>query len=148
MSLPDFIDLRFDALLGVSRQLFPLTVPGTGQQDEWLVTGPALIARAARSLEALLALRPAGLDNDAYTVLRSLYEHVARFAYVAANPVEHLPLWLKWDRAERITADNDMTATSGETFISADAREYFVTEEAAIPGQWLGLRQQVDKADE
>jgi len=74
----DFIDQGFDRLAQIADELFPKMVPSSGEHSEWLVTGLAFIARATRSLFAMRALWQHGFDADAFTVLRSLYEHLTR----------------------------------------------------------------------
>src|SRR5512132_4502770 len=56
--------------------------------DAWPLVGPALIARATGSLEAILALVPLRREADADTLLRSLYRHVTTFAWLAGEPGE------------------------------------------------------------
>jgi hypothetical protein len=92
----DWIDGRFEGMFKIAEQIFPTTIPRTGANDEWLIAGPGLIARATRTLHAIHLLKNGGFEADGYTLLRSLYEHVTRFAWLAVDPPKHLPLWLKW----------------------------------------------------
>jgi Family of unknown function (DUF5677) len=143
----DWIDGRLDELCEIASQIFPATIPGTGEHDEWLIAGPGLMARATRSLQALRALKPGGFESDGYTVLRSLYEHVTRFAWLAADPMHHLPLWIKWDREERLKVDNDLREANDPRQLPAHIRAMFEAERDAIPGKLQALKQLAMEAD-
>jgi thioredoxin reductase len=63
-------------LTALVRPYLPVDVLVHGPAGAWPLVGPALIARATGSLEAILALVPLRREADADTLLRSLYEHV------------------------------------------------------------------------
>src|SRR5918995_7183674 len=67
---------RGRALAALVRPYLPVDVLVRGPADAWPLVGPALIARATGSPEAILAFVPLGREADADTLLRSLYEHV------------------------------------------------------------------------
>jgi hypothetical protein len=142
----DFIDKRFERLALIADELFPKVVPSNGEHSEWLVTGPAFVARATRSLFAMRFLRQARFDADAFTLLRSLYEHLARFAWIAVDPPAHIEVWLKWDRKERIKADNEAKQVD-ERFFSADVRAHVEAERDAVEADPMDLYSQAKAAD-
>jgi hypothetical protein len=98
----DFIDRRRERLALIADELVPKVVPSNWRAH--LSPAPAFAGRATRSLFAIF-LRQA-LRCHAFTLLRSLYEHLARFAWIAVEPPAHIEVWLKWDRKERITRPN------------------------------------------
>jgi hypothetical protein len=142
----DFIDERFDRLAQIADELFPRVIPSNGEHSEWLVTGPAFVARATRSLLAMRSLRQGRFDGDAFTLLRSLYEHLTRFAWIAIDPPAHIQIWLKWDRKERIKADNDAKQVD-ERFLSEEVRAHFEAERDAMDGDPMDLYSQAKAAD-
>ena len=143
----DWIGLRLDGLLAIASQIFPANIPGTGRHDEWLIAGHGLMARATRSLHALQALKPGAFVADAWTVSRSLFEHVTRFAWLAADPSGRMPLWIKWDRQERIKVDNDLAEVRDTRRLPAEIRLRFERERDAIPGSLPGLKDLAIAAD-
>jgi hypothetical protein len=143
----DFIDQRFNRLAQIAEGLFPQTIPSNGEHSEWLVTGPAFIARATRSLFAMRMLREGQFDADAFTLLRSLYEHLARFAWIAIDPPNHIQLWLKWDRKERIKADNELKQVGDSRFFSQEVRAHFEAERDAVDDDPMDLYAQAKAAD-
>ncbi len=53
-------------------------------------------------------LEPRGRAVDAGTLLRSLYEHLVHFAWLAADPsTARIQEWHKHDLQMRLKADND-----------------------------------------
>lgn len=142
----DFIDERFERLAQIADELFPKVIPSNGEHSEWLVTGPALVARATRSLFAMRALRQGRFDGDAFTLLRSLYEHLTRFAWIAIDPPAHIQIWLKWDRKERLKADNDAKQVD-ERFFSEETRAYFEADRDAVGDDPMDLYSQAKAAD-
>jgi hypothetical protein len=147
VSEPDVFAGRLAALLELSAGIFPYPVVGTGDQGEWLVTGPAFVARAARSLEALSVLRADRFDCDAYVILRSLYEHLLRFSWLAIDPGKHMPLWIKWDRKHRLEVDRVMRAANDPLTIPEQATERFKREIASVRGEMPKLERMAEQVD-
>lgn len=133
------------SLLDVVAQHFPLDVPSTGRHDDWAVTGPAFIARSTRLVQALLAL-PDQHESAAGILLRVLYEYVTTFAWLAIDPAQHVPHWVRKDRTERLKADSDMRQF-GRDFTPQPNRVAFEAEKAAIPEAWPGLPVMAEQAD-
>jgi len=146
--MQDWIDGRFDGLFKIASQIFPATIPGSGANDEWLIAGPGLMARATRTLHAMHLLKAGGFEADGYTLLRSLYEHVTRFAWLAVDPPKHLPLWLKWDREERLKVDNDLIEAKDQRRLPGAVRAQFEAERDSIPGKLQPLKELAQQADD
>jgi hypothetical protein len=89
--------------MGTARRLSALYVrhcPETaisGRDSETLAL--ALLARAHYTLQTVLAVPTQELDCIA--LVRSIYEHVVAFAWLAIDPEAHRPMLLKWEFEER-----------------------------------------------
>ena len=75
-------------LIALVEPHLPVEVGPVGPADAWQPVGPSLISRQGGSLTSLLALRSLGGEADPLVLLRTLYEHAATFAWLAADPGE------------------------------------------------------------
>jgi hypothetical protein len=115
---------RGRALTALVRPYLPVDGLVHGPADAWPLVGPALIARATGRLEAILALVPLGREGDADTLLRSLYERVTTFAWLAGEPgEERMRRWLKSDCEARLRADEDCRKV-GVKILDDDGRKW------------------------
>jgi hypothetical protein len=138
---------RGRALAALVRPYLPVDVLVHGPADAWPLVGPALIARATGSLEAILALVPLGREADADTLLRSLYEHVTTFAWLAGEPgEERMRRWLKSDCEARLRADEDCRKV-GIKILDDDRRTEFEETAAALPKGMPALLDRAEAAD-
>jgi hypothetical protein len=138
---------RGRALAALVRPYLPVDVLVDGPADAWPLVGPALIARATGSLEAILALVPLGREADADTLLRSLYEHVTTFAWLAGEPgEERMRRWLKSDCEARLRADEDCRKV-GVKILDDDRRTEFEETAAALPKGMPALLDRAEAAD-
>jgi Family of unknown function (DUF5677) len=88
-----------------------------GRYENWQTTSAVFVARAGRSLQSVFALYQGGYYCDASTVMRSLFEHVATFAWLAIDPPKHLKLWIRSDAEECLKAHNQMFDVTKENLI-------------------------------
>jgi hypothetical protein len=138
---------RGRALTALVRPYLPLDVLVHGPADAWPLVGPALIARATGSLEAILALVPLTREADADTLLRSLYEHVTTFAWLAAEPgEERMRRWLKSDCEARLRTDDDCRKV-GVKILDDDRRKELEDTVAALPKGMPVLLDRAEAAD-
>ena len=138
---------RGRALTALVRPYLPLDVLVHGPADAWPLVGPALIARATGGLEAILALVPLGREADADTLLRSLYEHVTTFAWLAAEPgEERMRRWLKSDCEVRLRTDDDCRKV-GVKVLDEDRRKDLEDTVAALPKGMPVLLDRAQAAD-
>jgi hypothetical protein len=136
------------ALIELVRPRLPLDVVVHGPVDAWPLVGPALIARATGTLEAILALLPLDREADAGALLRSLYEHVATFAWLAVDPgEERMSRWLKSDCKSRLQADDDCRKV-GVELLAHEKRREFENTVAILPKEMPGLLGRAVAADE
>jgi len=127
-------EARARALVRLVREHLPLSVrPGAGR-GSWAVAGPALVARMAGTVEAMVTLRPLNREADALCLLRVLFEHAVLFAWLAAERSgERLACWRKHDALERLKADNDSRQDLGISLLD-DENRAIVEREAVIKG--------------
>ena len=86
----------------------PVDISVPDDQSAWPLFGHALLSRMTGSLEAIFLLQPSGRSADAFTLLRSLFEHAVHFAWLAADPsAARLGAWRRNDLNERLRADDD-----------------------------------------
>lgn len=143
----NFIRGRLRGLLAIATEILPREVVGTREHGEWLVTGPAFVARAARSLEAIAHLMQKRFDTDGYVVLRTLYETIVRFAWIAADPTARMPRWLKWDRLSRLNAEQALANVGDPRLMPAETRAIFEQESNAVDQGMPSLQAIVGDAD-
>ncbi len=130
---------RAEALANLSEAHLPLEVDVYGPGDAWPAVGPALLAHASGTLRSILLLGSGDAHNDASRLLRSLYDHVVTFAWLAAEPSEErLGLWRLDDLAERLKADRE-AAAAGEPLLDDVNRQQMQREVDAGTGQLLDL---------
>ena len=138
---------RGRALAALVRPYLPVDVLVRGPADAWPLVGPALIARATGSPEAILAFVPLGREADADTLLRSLYEHVTTFAWLAGVPgEERMRRWLKSDCEARLHTDEDCRKV-GVKILDDDRRKEFEETAAALPKGMPALLDRAEAAD-
>jgi len=117
------------------RDCLPRTADVHGPHDAWPLVAPGLLAWCAGTVEAIVALMPLEREVDASILLRSLYEHVVAFAWLAIEPsAERLALWRKHDCSQRIKADNDCRAL-GEEMLSPTLRADCERTLLRVPGK-------------
>jgi hypothetical protein len=97
-----------DRMCRLLESKLPLTVESDGSEDDWTVVGPAVLAAAGRHLRAITYVQ----DRFASAVigwqlLRSMFEYVATYAWVAADADARAAQWLKYDYVYRLKLDND-----------------------------------------
>jgi len=80
---------------------------GSGQTRRWEgMIGPALLAKAAGTLESMTLLMPAQRLVDAMTLLRTLFENTVTFSWIAIDPGSRVPAWYRtsyyWELHEHL----------------------------------------------
>jgi hypothetical protein len=138
---------RAAALAALVENRLPLEGNSTGPWDAWPVAGPALLAHATSILNAIFLLRPHDAHNASSRLLRSLYDHVVNFAWLAIDPPAHLALWRKSDLEERLKMDRDFR-DAGEQLLSAEAREQMERDVASVGGSAPNLADKALRADD
>lgn len=109
----------------LTTRFLPATVESTGRHGDWPISGFAMISRACGTLESVMALFPRRRHTDAAVIARSLYEQVVTFAWIAIDPTENAPAWVRWDRQLRIKADNDLRDVGAEALLDKQTRDDF-----------------------
>src|ERR1700731_1098469 len=77
------------------------------QADQWSKWSTAALVRMADTVEAAMTLMEAGLEVDARTLLRSLYEQVVTFAWLGIDPGPRFSRWFGDGLLEDLRLHND-----------------------------------------
>jgi len=103
-SNPDDIRAKADQLVGLVRS-GPGTRPlGPGTWKGWI--GPAMLLKAAGTLESMILLMPARSTVDAMSLLRTLFENTVTFSWIAIDPGDRVTAWYRtscyWELQEHL----------------------------------------------
>lgn len=126
----------------------PLAVESDGHEDDWNLIGPAMLAGAARHLRTIVHLQkrvPSAVIG--WQLVRSMFEYVATYSWIAADPPTRAEQWLKSDYVQRLKLDNDFRQL-GEEYLTEDARRRvadFRPEAAEMPGSLVDRTKQADE---
>ncbi len=118
--MPDFAAQLCDLL----ESRLPLTVESDGSEDDWDVVGPAMLAAAGRHLRAIAHLKatfPSGVVS--WQLVRSMFEYVATYAWIAAERETRAKRWLKADYQQRLKLDDDLGSLVGERLLDEQNRQ-------------------------
>jgi hypothetical protein len=144
---PDSIALRTAALIELVEWSLEVEGDAGGPQTAWPMVGPALLAHATSNLRSIVfRLRPDGAHNDASRLLRSLYDHIVTFAWLAADPPPRLALWRKGDLQERLKIHREFEA-AGEQLIPDADREQMERDISRLEGKAPDLASKAAAAD-
>jgi hypothetical protein len=72
-----------------------------------------------------MALVPEQRAGDAAVLTRTLLEEVVTFAWIAIDPATNGEAWVRWDRRQRIKADNDMRDMGAPALLEPEVRAAF-----------------------
>jgi hypothetical protein len=143
--MPDFAAQLSDLL----ESRLPLTVESDGSEDDWDVVGPAMLAAAGRHLRAIAHLKatfPSGVVS--WQLVRSMFECVATYAWIAAEPETRAKRWLKADYQQRLKLDDDL-GSLGERLLDEQNRQRvseFGADITEMPGSLIDRTTQADQA--
>jgi hypothetical protein len=126
----------------------PVDVNAPGAAQAWPLVGPALLAHATRTLRSVILLAGVDAHNDAFRLLRSLYDHVLALAWLAADPdpPTRLEQWRLEDLENRLKADREASA-AGEPLLEAPVRAQWEAELAASSSKAPDLASKAFAAD-
>src|SRR5687767_13875217 len=141
---------RASALTRLVEDRLPAEYTATGHHDAWPLIAAALLSRMTTTLGHIFDLQRRGRAVDAGTLLRSLYEHLVHFAWLAADPsAARIEEWRKDDLESRLTADNDLRQR-GEKLYTDAQHEEIKQEIAGLRGnpplRLVNLAEAADKA--
>jgi Family of unknown function (DUF5677) len=124
----------------------PQTVASTGAHGDWPLAGWAMLSRACGTLDSVMALIGERRATDAGVLVRSLFEQAVTFAWIAIDPTEHALAWVRWDRAERKKAHNDLLQHGGPALLEPKTLQDFEAVIASGPVM-PNLAQRAEAAD-
>lgn len=126
----------------------PLAVESDGSEDDWNVVGPAMLAAAGRHLRAIAHLQatfPSAVVG--WQLVRSMFEYVATYAWVAAEPEARTKRWLKADYQQRLKLDDDLSVF-GEPVLDEENRRRLSEFGAEVDEMPRSLVDRTTQADE
>jgi hypothetical protein len=139
---------RAAALAQLVEARLPLEGISGGPAIAWPLVGPSLLALATATLKSIFVLRPHDdAHNDSSRLLRSLYDHVVTFAWLAVDPPARLDPWRKADLQERLKMAREFDAV-GDELMSATARKDMEEVVASIEGAVPNLADMALDVDE
>jgi hypothetical protein len=119
-----------DRIASLVEGRLPLAVESAGNEDDWNLVGPAMLAAATRHLRALEHLQSEFRSGVvAWQLLRSMFEYVTTFAWIAADPGMRIRRWLKYDYGQRVKVDNDLAALGGDRILDEATRARLIAYE-------------------
>lgn len=142
----DSLDKRAAELARLVEDRLPIEGDSNGVETAWPLVGPALLAHATSNLKSIFLLRPHEAHNDASRLVRSLYDHVVTFAWLAVDPPARLGPWRKADLEERLKVDNEFIDAC-EQLLPPAAREQMERDIAGIEGSAPDLASKALNAD-
>lgn len=112
-----------DRLCFLVESRLPITVESDGSEDDWNVVGSAMIAAATRHLRAILHVQETFPSRViGWQLVRSMFEYVTTYAWVAAEPETRTKRWLKYDYKQRRKLDDDFREL-GDALLDDEERE-------------------------
>jgi hypothetical protein len=99
------------------------------REGKWPVCATAALLRMADTVDSIMALMGRRKLGNARALLRSLYEQVVVFSWVAVDPATRLERWEGASRKEQLKLHNEVLRY-GETILTPKEAEEF----AAAPG--------------
>lgn len=124
----------------------PRILPSTGAHEDWPLPGWAMISRACGTLDSVMALIDERRATDAGVLTRSLFEQAVTFAWIAIDPIPNALAWVRWDRAERKKAHNDLLQHGGPALLEPKTLQDFEALIASGPVM-PNLAQRTEDAD-
>lgn len=138
---------RAHVLTGLVRERLPADFVVTGDDDAWPMVGTALLSRMTTTMQMLFALQRHQRSADANTLLRSLYEYLVYFAWLAADPgPARLEAWRRSDLRIRVAAVSEAAGRGVELMSTADLRA-LKAQVASMQGDRLTLEALAEQAD-
>ncbi len=91
--------------------------------EDWPLVGTAYLVKASGTLESMLLLFEEKRVHDATVLLRSLYENILVFSWIAIDPTVNLPRWMKSICRTGVKTDDDWRAI-GTPLLDSRNRTY------------------------
>ena len=106
-----------------------------------------MLARVGGTVDSIMALVDQRRATDAAVLLRTMFECTVTLAWIGIDPSEHAQRWLRWDRMQRIKADNDLQQQGVEPILAERTRQDFQAIVDAGPAMPDSLTQRAEEAD-
>jgi hypothetical protein len=121
--------------------------PIGADKDPMRLIGPALLTRAAGTVQAIARLAALRREADAGVLLRVLLEHIVMFAWLSADSGnERFLLWFKHDTHRRLAMHRD--APVGIDILPPEMQAFFEGVMSRVDGKLPNTRTCASEADE
>lgn len=117
-----------------------LTKNGDSEQDNWDLVAPGFVFTGASCLCSIIALAYSGLPRggtqDAFVLVRRLYEYAVTFAWIAVDPPVHVKAWLASDYENRLKVNKELRELGDNGLEAKTERKYrqYVTSRPRVMG--------------
>ncbi|MCA1690016.1 MAG: hypothetical protein LC720_06155, partial [Actinobacteria bacterium] len=138
---PDQIREAAGDLVGIVRRQLPMRF--YAGETWWAIFGSASLVRMCDTVEGLLDLMSARRDADAQEMLRSLYEQVVAFGWIAIHPDQRHQRWIDDAGAQMLALHREGLAF-GESVLTED--EVAVAEQAGRLPPMIERAAEVDES--
>jgi hypothetical protein len=109
-------------LLDAACECLPVSVTPRGKTtffEDWEATRAAFVARMMGTVRHLSYLAPSYSRLDGFALTRTLVDHVITFAWISADPKEHLPAFL-CDSFENLLRKDARSRSRGDGALLGD----------------------------
>jgi hypothetical protein len=111
------------------------------REKRWRMLGAAMIVRMADTVRSIIALSMLGLDGDAMTLLRALYEQVVVYCWIASEPDGHIRRWISDAEYHQLKLHRDAVAFGQKVLTKSEL------EQAEKADKLLDVAQLAEAAD-
>lgn len=118
-----------------------LTADGDAELDSWEIAAPAFLFTGMTCLVSIVALGkmslPRGGSQDAFVLLRRLYEHAVTFAWIATDPERNAKAWVASDFQQRLKVHRELVELGHAGLrpaTEAKYRAYIAANPTLMPG--------------
>jgi hypothetical protein len=112
-------------LVDAARECLPVSVTPRDETsffEAWEITRAAFMARMAGTVRHLSYLAPSYSRPDGFALARTLVDHVITFAWLSADPKEHLPAFLR-DSFENLLRKDARSRSRGDGALLGDPKQ-------------------------
>lgn len=105
----------------------PLAAPiaGTIDDPQWAWIGPAFVARMNEIIAGIQHLVDPGLETEAASLTRSLYDHAVVFAWLASDPSTRLRQWLRVDGEQQLRTKRQLNDLGASGYLPSNIEALF-----------------------
>lgn len=93
------------------------------KDEAWRMLGAAMVVRMSDTTRSILALTRSGFSGDAMILLRTLYEQIVIYCWIAINPEEHLDRWKEDAEYQQFKLHNDALPFDAQVLTASELEQ-------------------------